>query len=94
MRAKSNSKYITHIPSEGAVDDRNTIEGQLVGVDSSWHLSTFIAAQIKKYLSLIPHPATRENLFLYAERHNAEDNTLNSIRSLSQEFFDAYNAKH
>lgn len=53
MQDKKTNQPNFHIPSRGVVDDRNTLEGQLVGVrpnGSHQRLQSARTVQLKKYL--------------------------------------------
>jgi hypothetical protein len=71
-----------HIPDEGVVDDRNTIEGQLIGANPTPRLSRHVFNQIKKYLDGLEYPATKEEMYDYAARHGAGQDVLAGISAL------------
>lgn len=80
MDAKSDAGV--HLPSSGVVDDRNTLEGQMISTINRSHLSHVIASQTRKHLNGMEYPASKVGLFRYAQRSGAPEIVLQAIDKL------------
>lgn len=72
----------THVPDEGVVDDRNTMEGQMVGAGQIPHLSDHLLVQIKKYLDGLEYPAAQAEIKDYAASQGAGADVLATLDTL------------
>ena len=72
----------THVPDEGVVDDRNTMEAQLTGVSKDWQPSGHFSVQVKKYLSGLDYPVSRDELYNHAQVNGASHEVLERFGSL------------
>lgn len=78
----TNDQKQVHLPSEGVVDDRNTLEGQMVSTINTTHIAHVIASQTRKHLFGMEYPASKVGLFRYAQRSGAPEIVLQSIDKL------------
>ena len=82
MSAVDNNQKQVHLPDEGAVDDRNTLEGQMVSSINTSRLAHIIASQTRKHLFGMEYPASKVGLFRYAQRSGAPEIVLQALDKL------------
>ncbi|MDB5164447.1 MAG: hypothetical protein JWL89_73 [Candidatus Saccharibacteria bacterium] len=80
------------IPDEDVVDDRNTIEGQLIGHSPHPRLSNHIMLQIQKYLDGLNYPATKYEVQHYAASRGAGKQIIAALDRLQGSSYQNYNA--
>ncbi|MDB5185535.1 MAG: hypothetical protein JWL85_58 [Candidatus Saccharibacteria bacterium] len=91
MANKDEEGTEVHIPDEGAVDDRDTMEGQLVtGKVQEHHLPKMIDVQIRKYLSGLTYPLTTEELHNLVYDQGANSGLLQIIDALPDRSYGSY----
>ena len=88
MAVYESSKTI-HIPSDGTVDDRGTIDSQLMGGAKQSTVPRFVAFQIHKYLDGALYPATKDELYQHAASRGASRNVLGHLRSIRRSVYDS-----
>lgn len=90
MRSSNNAAKSIHIPDEGAVDDRGTMDSQLLsGRTKKSTVPSFIAAQIHKYLGDMKYPATKDELYIHAASRGASRDTLSHLRTMQRDLYDS-----
>ncbi len=72
------------LPHKGAVDDSNTIEGQLTSAKGPLHPSRHLFYQLQKYVADAHYPATKAALYNHARERGAGPDTLNALGSLQR----------
>lgn len=93
MYSQAKKSTETHIPTVGVVDDRNTVEGQLIGAKTS-RPSPHFAVQIKKYVGDLHYPATREELYNHAKVNGAPVAVLEKLDYLPQNVYQSAQDVH
>jgi hypothetical protein len=90
MSTSNNTAKSIHIPDEGAVDDRGTMDSQLLsGRTKSSSVPRSIAAQIRTCLKDMKYPATKDELFVHAASRGASRNALSHLRTMERELYDS-----
>lgn len=73
---------MVRLPDEGAVDDRNTLESQMVSTINTPKLAHVIASQTRKHLFGMEYPASKVGLFRHAQQSGAPEIVLQAIDKL------------
>jgi hypothetical protein len=94
MKTNDDNDLESHVPTEGVVDDTNTMEGQLVSAGATAHMSRHLAMQIQKYLTGITYPADKAALYDYAMTKGADQALLNSLKRMQSKSYQSAEALH
>lgn len=78
---KGNKRNI-RLPSKGVVDDRNTLESQMISTIDTSPITHMLVSRTREYLLGMEYPASKVGLFRYAQNSGAPEIVLQALDSL------------
>lgn len=87
MATTNNHRSDVRLPSEGAVDDRNNLDSQMISTIDTSPITHMIVSQTREHLIGMEYPASKVGLFRYAQKTGASEIVLQALDKLPPRSF-------